>query len=70
MVDGDVCGGGFTVAHKTVPMFCCLGQMDLMQSDDINIGSETFIMSPIYRTRSYTGGKGDAKLSGISHDGM
>ena len=27
------------------------------------------VMSPIYRTHSYTGGKGNAKLSGISHDG-
>ena len=27
------------------------------------------VTSPIYRTRSYTGWKGDAKLSGISHDG-
>ena len=32
-----------TVAHKTVPMFCHLGQMDLMWSDDTSNGSETFI---------------------------
>ena len=35
--------GGDTVAHKTIPMFCCLGQMDLMWSDDISNGSKTFI---------------------------
>ena len=28
------------------------------------------VMSPIYRTHSYMGDKGNAKLSSISHDGM
>ena len=31
------------MAHKTVPMFCHLGQMDLMRSDDISNVFETFI---------------------------
>ena len=37
-----------TVAHKTVPMFCCLGQMDLMRSDDMSNGSETFIKQTLH----------------------
>ena len=44
----------YTVAHKTVPMFCRFGQMDLMRSDDISNGSETFIKQTthfwLYRT--------------------
>ena len=34
---------GTTVAHKTVPMFCCFGQMDLVWSDDISEGSEIYV---------------------------
>ena len=33
----------YTVAHKTVPMFCCFGQMDLVWSDDISKGSEIYV---------------------------
>ena len=32
-----------TVAHKTIPMFCCFGQMDLVWSDDISEGSEIYV---------------------------
>ena len=33
----------FTVAHKTVPMFCCNGQKDLVWNDHTIHGSETYV---------------------------
>ena len=32
-----------TVAHKTVPMFSCFGQMDLVWSDDVIQGSGSHV---------------------------
>jgi hypothetical protein len=36
-----------TVAHKTVPMFCCFGQMSLVRSDDVIHGFETYVQQTI-----------------------
>jgi hypothetical protein len=32
-----------TVAHKTVPMFCCFGQMNLVRGDDVIQNFETYV---------------------------
>ena len=36
-------GSAHTVAHKTVPMFCCFGQKCLVWDDDIIKGPETYV---------------------------
>ena len=51
----------YTVAHKTVPMFCCFGQKCLVWDDDTIKGPETYIKqtrpSWLYITRAYTRGR-------------